>query len=149
MAHVLLFCLLLPHPETPPLWRCPIGAHITRNAVGLAKRGLRAQAAWRINPHNFQRIEKGMTMAEVVAILGGAPDDYTLFTDPLCCCFRWGGGFYDEGGAFVRAVDEQWNGDAGTVLLRFKRGKVTQRSFLARGGGWLGDDERPMDFFED
>ena len=141
MAHVLLFCLLLPHPETPPFWRCPIGAHITRNAVGLAKRGMRAQATWRINRYSFQRIEKGMTMAEVVAILGGPPDDYTLFTDPLSCWFWWAG--------FSGGVDERWRGDAGTVLLRFSSGKVAVRQFLSRGVGWLGDEESALEGLDD
>jgi hypothetical protein len=46
----------------------------------------------------------------------------------------------------VEAIDEQWASDAGTILLRFRRGKVVLRAFFGRNGEQLGDPERPWEF---
>jgi hypothetical protein len=120
------------------------------------QRGILARPAWRINKENFCRIEKGMTMAQVQRLLGGPPGDYVAFGDiigcdwsglHICfttCCFRWRGQYY-ENGVLVQADDEQWASGAGTLLLRFKRGKVTLRAFHSEKDGWLGDDELATD----
>ncbi len=89
---------------------------------------------------NFNEIERGMTRAEVVAILGGPPGDYTVFRSSQFCTFRWAGGYFLNG-RHVQEVDEQWFSDAGTILLRFRRDKVVLRMFA--GGGEIIADSAP------
>jgi hypothetical protein len=90
--------------------------------------------AWRINRANFLRIEKGMTVEEVSAILGGSPGDYNVFRQPYHC------------GWSVRPADrvpnrrvsypsERWCGDAGTILIKLDDGKVAWRLFMKDSDG--------------
>jgi hypothetical protein len=75
-----------------------------------------------IDQEHCDRIEVGMRQAEVEAILGGPPGDFTteyvVYLDPVCPY-----GFVDESW-------ESWSGNEGQILVSFdKRGAVRWRQF--------------------
>jgi hypothetical protein len=104
-----------------------VGEAVNRDKVGEA-----------INRRNFRRIDKGMTREDVVAILGGPPGDYTRREEAKTCLFRFAG---DD-----RSADEEWQGDNGTILLRFRNGRVIRRAYFLRNGEQIGDPESLFDW---
>jgi hypothetical protein len=72
-----------------------------------------------VNRAACERIEKGMTQAEVYAILGGPPGDYRTTPPGLKLPV---GGLHDHPGV-------QWLGDEGDAWVEFEHGVVTSTSF--------------------
>jgi len=66
-----------------------------------------------VNRRAFERVEVGMTQAEVQAILGGPPGDYRTRPGPAPCCFHNSTFWHDE----------QWFGDEGNVVVLYDRRK--------------------------
>jgi hypothetical protein len=75
-----------------------------------------------------------MTVDEVARILGGPPGDYTVFQRPINCGFGVPPALQSTRKA-VYWETVQWNGDAGTILLKIDGGKVTLRLFRRRAEG--------------
>ena len=104
-------------------------------ALGLA--GWYALRPHPINRANFERIQEGMTCADVEAILGGPPGDYTTpFDLPLARSFgmqRVTAWFGDEGCVGIKFDDE------GRVRMAwFAPSRRSQMSLLQRLRAWLG-----------
>jgi hypothetical protein len=79
-----------------------------------------------VNRAAFERIEKGMTRAEVRAIMGVPPGDYRTRPHGFSIVFDGGGSMPIESWvAGVRLpIIEQWVGDEGTVEVRYRPGPL-------------------------
>jgi hypothetical protein len=83
-----------------------------------------------------------MTVGEVSRILGAPPGDHTVFKKPYVVGWAVAPSHRVPGGVATRSTSMQWNGDAGTILLRLKDGKVTLRLFCGhKEGDTLSPDE--------
>jgi hypothetical protein len=80
-----------------------------------------------VNRAAFERVENGMTRAEVHAILGGPPGDYRT-QPPGIILHEWGGGWSMSKGC---GDAEEWEGDEGTVKVQYHHihGKVMAVDF--------------------
>jgi hypothetical protein len=83
-----------------------------------------------INLASFEKIKKGMTLAEVEAILGVAAGDYATEPTTSHCNGWWGPG------------DKEWVGDEGVISVWFDpQGKIMDKDFspvsLRPGLNWF------------
>jgi hypothetical protein len=93
-------------------------------AAVAAVTGLTALAGWwmvtpppyRISLRDRDRIQPGMTQAEVEAILGAPPGNYC--TGDLVCV-HWGNDLLHFGSDGPGCVDQSWAGDEGILKVRF------------------------------
>lgn len=72
---------------------------------------------------NFECIERGMTLAEVEAILGGPPGDYR--TGPTVVVPTGGPGY-----TLALTLDDTWSGDDIHLSVGFSGGRVEEITFL-------------------
>jgi hypothetical protein len=85
----------------------------------------------RVTEAAFERIEPGMTQAEVEAILGDPPGDYETGRRGLVLNL-YGNGVLMEGGRL-----EQWGGDEGFIQVGFgEEDTVLWTQFVPAGRRW-------------
>jgi hypothetical protein len=109
------------------LWSVALFGSLTAGAIVL----LLVADGPRIDRERFDCIQRGMTRAEVIALLGAPPGDYTFRKDP--------GAFYSNNivtGAVISLgwTRDEWIGDGGRIKVTLDReGKVILASFYETG----------------
>jgi hypothetical protein len=98
--------------------------------VAVALAGVAAAVLWpwpRVSRARYDRIQLGMSRAQVDALLG-APGDYT--TGRTCVSARAEPAWAGAPEAWIGAATEAWSGDEGTIWVAFDAsGRVAAKRF--------------------